>query len=136
MAFHLFKRKKEEEEIPEDVGFETPPTLANPTGAPTQPQNLPPLPGTQPALPPTQPQNLPPLPGTQPTQPQPTPSSTPTPSPYPVEISRPPQPMVSPQIEEEVKLLSTKIESINVRLNTLSQKLDYLINLIRQRYQV
>ena len=60
----------------------------------------------------------------------------PNPSPYPVEISRPQQPTISPQIEEEVKLLSTKIESINVRLNTLSQKLDYLINIIRQRYQV
>lgn len=127
MAFHLFKKKKEEE-IPEDVGFETPPTLANPAGNPPNQQlpNFPPmnppnpsrgqLPNFPPANPPTQP--------------------TPTPSPYPVEITRPPQPAVSPQIEEEVKLLSTKIESINVRLNTLSQKLDYLINLLRQRYQV
>ena len=120
MAFHLFGKKKEEE-VPEDIGFGTPPTLANPTGAPSP--SLPPMP---PNLSP--PSNLP----NQPSQTSPMPS----PSSYPVEITRSQPPTVSPQIEEEIKLLSTKIESINVRLNTLSQKLDYLINLIRQRYQV
>ena len=135
MAFHLFGKKKEEEEIPEDIGFEnpTPPTLANPTGLNT---NLPPNP-----IPPTNnlpPANLPPtnnLPTNNLPNPIPPTQNLPNPSSYPVEISRP-QPVISPQVEEEVKLLSTKIESINVRLNTLSQKLDYLINLIRQRYQV
>ncbi len=108
MAFGLFKKK--EEEIPEDIGFETPPTLANPTGFNNT--GLPPLPQT-PQIPsqapmPNQQQYTPPY---APTQPQ----------------------SYNPDIENQVKLLQAKVESISVQLNTISQKLDYIINVLRSQ---
>ncbi len=120
MVFGLFKKK--EEEIPEDIGFETPPTLANPTGFSSAP-NLPPLPGAGPNAP-QAPTPNPPFPNL-PASTQPASQYTP---PY-----APKAPAYNPDLENQVKLLQTKVESITVQLNTLSQKLDYIINMLRSQ---
>ena len=123
MAFSLFKKK--EEDIPEDIGFETPPTLANPMGLQNQPTNnpLPPM-GQQNTMPMGSAPNLPPIPQPQTTQPQ-------IPSQYHPPYQ--PQQTYNPDLESQVKLLQTKVESITVQLNTISQKLDYIINVLRSQ---
>ncbi len=115
MAFGLFKKK--EEDIPEDIGFEAPPTLANPTGFNNS--GLPPLPQTP------QPSQVPQMPPQTPNIPMPTQQYTP---PY-----APAQQQYNPDVENQVKLLQAKVESISVQLNTISQKLDYIINVLRSQ---
>ncbi len=118
MGFGLFKKK--EEDVPDDIGFETPPTLANPAGFSNAP-NLPQTPG----LPQTP--NLPQMP--QPPAPQQPMAQTQYTPPYAPNQNY--NQNYNPDVENQIKLMQTKIESINVQLNTISQKLDYLINMLR-----
>ena len=129
MGFSLFKKKNED--IPDDIGFETPPTLANPMG--TQNNNMQQM-GNMPT------NNIQPM-GIQNNQFSNTPNLPPIPQPQqqipqmPTQYHPPYQPQqnYNPDIESQVKLLQTKVESITVQLNTISQKLDYIINVLRSQ---